>query len=354
MKKILFVILCLFLTACQQIGLQNIKEINDLKIERNDLFEANMGSLSDYDVFEIDENYAYLKYHNKEKKLYEFYRLDKNNNLECMFSYAYSNVEDDLLSIRGIISKGELYITINNFEDTTSKILKIKDQKEQVIYENNNLLWILYNNEDYFLVDETINVGNVESQSYKQSYKYSRFDLKDYQMELLLESTIEIEDSSIKEYDITNISQLADDGFIYQKNNTVYYFDLNTHKSEKIMKLGEQYDSLKGNKDVLFAVKDKNIHFITNQKGSFTDYMYELEYISNINDVSLINNNFYFIYENAFRGYVCVFNTENNSLGVYKYEHSEISGDFKLYNNELYLVTQNNSLLTIQKCTIQD
>ena len=350
MKKILIVIMCLFLTACQQIRSQKINEVNDLKIERNDLFEANVDRLSDYDVFDIDKNYAYLKNHDEAKNLYEFYRLDKNNNLDCIFSYDYSNVEDDLLSLRGIISRGELYITINNFEDNTSKILKINNQKEQVIYENNNLLWILYNNEDYFLVDETINVGNVESQSYKQSYKYSIFDLKAYQMELLLEETIEIKNSSIKDYEITNISQIVDDGFIYQKNKTVYYFNLNTHKSEKIIKLGEQYDSLKGNKDVLFAVKDKNIHFITKQKGKITDYIYDLKYISNVNDVSLINNNLYFIYENAFRGYVCMFDIENNALSIYNYEHSEISGDYKLYNGELYLITQNNNFLKIEKC----
>ena len=354
MKKILIVMLCLFLTACQQIRIQNINEISDLKIEIHDLFEVNVDSLSNYDVFDIDENYAYLKVHNKAAKLYEFYRLDKNKHLDCMFSYSYSNIEDDLLSVRGIISNGELYLIINNFENNTSKILKVNNHKEQVIYENNSLLWVLYNNEDYFIVDESTDIGNTSSEYYKQCYKYSKFDLKDYQMELLLESTIEIENSSVKEYDITNISQLGDDGFIYQKNNTVYYFNLNTHKSEKVMKLDEQYDSLKGNKDVLFAIKDKNIHFITNQKGSFTDYIYELEYIFNINDISLINNNFYFTYENASEGYVCVFNTEKNSLGVYKDEHSEILGDFKLYNNELYCITQNNSLLTIQKCTIHD
>ena len=175
MKKIFIVILCFFLSACQKTTSYTITETKNLKIERDTIFEIEDDIISDCSVFDIDDNYVYLKANNKNNKTYEFYRLNKNNNLEHIYSYSYLKDGDSFLSLIGLISNENLYVIANNFNANTSKILKINNKKEQVLYENNSLLWVIYSNDDYLLIDEMINIGNKYNESYQQNYKYSKF-----------------------------------------------------------------------------------------------------------------------------------------------------------------------------------
>lgn len=351
MKKIFILFLCFMLVACQRVTSYEINPTDELKIERSVLFETNTDIISDAAVFDVDDHYAYLKVQDQDNQLYEFYRLDKDQHLELMFTYPYTKDMESLLSLSGFISKGELYVAENNFYENSSRILKINDQKEQVLYEHDGLLWIIYHNEDSFLVEEMVNNKNSHSQSYQQDYKYLKFDLKDYQMELLLESSIRIENASIKQFDIFNVSQITENGFIYQTDEKIYYYDIDTKESKELLE-NNDYISVYGNETILFAAESRNIHFFVKDHGTYKDYVYPLESISNILDISFTDNRVLFVYEDAFREYVGMFSEDDGMFKLYRYEYSDIDGDFYFYDNGLYLIIQNDHYLTIEKCAL--
>ena len=360
MKKIIIFVLALLLTACSNISKTPLTNVRNIDFTREKIVEIS-DDFNEYNkeirVLEITDQYVYLTIHVEFKKEHQFYRIDNNNNLELIYTYKYG-LWDTNHFLDSDIYNDQIILSLTYPGAQKSKIMRVKDNELETIYEVDGSIFNarIYNQYLYFTED-------IEGPKTGKQYE-TISNIKTIDLEKLTEKTINSNHlkfdtktgklkGSYSKYAI-NPSYSSDEGFMYEKDNYVYYYDFNKDEHIKLFR-NTKYSYNTGSNQCVVKLQNDSIHFIVNEDDKYVDhYIQKSDYgvdVSVHNDDYIDDNKYYLSVDGKVP--LIIFDYKEKELMLYNNEQWYKDGRFILQNGNIYCYKELNDKIIIEKCTIQ-
>lgn len=202
---------------------------------------------------------------------FQFYRRYKETKqLEMIYKTDTSIIVSDY------IQDGNLLLAFPT-DKGCQAVLVDRNNKETILFESESSRYIeiiMYNSSKMILL-------NCESQPKTETSTYEKvqlieIDLKTYEQIILFELNSVYDENRLtyKGSIIGNVGGIDDNGFVYsvemmndegfgddndgESNTSIWYYDLNSHQSEKLFDYGYHVDVILGNKEAIF-IKDYRV-----------------------------------------------------------------------------------------------
>ena len=360
MKKFIILILTLLLTGCgttpvSKTPLTAVKEI-DLTREKimeisDDFNEYN----KDIRIIDINDDYVYLTVHVEFKREHQFYRIDKNNNIESIYTYKYS-LWDSNHYIDSNIYNNQIILSVTYPGLQKSQIMKVKDNELETIYEVDGEIYNSKIYDNFLFFTEDIE-GDKTDKEYEVKLNYQTIDLNTSDKKTIMSTQLKYDTSTGKvkgNYDKIpmNPGYASGEGFVYELGKTVYYYDFSKDEHIKLFK-NDAYSHNTGNDQCVIILKNESLNFVVNEDNQFTGYYVDNnEYgidISSYNDEYIDDQQYYYSVEGKIP--LIIYNYKENILMLYKNDLWYKDGKFIFKNGEIYCLHELEDKIIIEKCT---
>lgn len=363
MKKIIIFVLALLLTACGNVSKTPLTKVNGLKTEKEVLYEIDNNFNVDnesIDVFDIDDQYAYIRIWDFVNKKYDFYRYDDKLELMYRYDYSYIKYPSQIPSVGYVIDNGQLIMSICHIDRdrTYTEIFKVSNNTAHKFYEldarihnlqikNDRLFVYAYNQIDDISNGEVVIKGN--SIFINLTTGHEDAILPSHTTYDILTGETTKDESKFETFD-------SDNGYIYVHDQYVYFHEYKSNQDIKLFKINNDLDKkgcYVGNDQCVITLQEDLLHFIVNEENKYKDF-----YIS-IDDIDFELNYFHGGYIDDQNYYISfsgknqfiIFDYINKELSIYKNNDWHKSGYFNIMNGNIYCINKSEDKIIIEKCT---
>lgn len=371
MKKLIIVMMCLLMCACQD-NILNLKKVNDFSFEKEILYEYenihHAGVNNHIEIIGISDEYTYLSVYIKDDLLNKFYRVDRNNNVEFINEYQFHRKDTLDYAIKGYLYNDSIIFGVKESTKKSYNIYMVSKDKKEIIYSNDHGLHtsILLVNDKYMILDEVYR-NKIDNKLSTQIHNITQYDLKTKEKEILISSDLLVEvvengiiyisgvDINLPNTIINDgINQMNDDGFYYSYGEQEFFYDLNKKESievkfdEKDKFLGEIF---LGNEKMLFNVIGSEYQYFAYKTNDvYSRKKFKLDYRTNILGYMCDDNYMYVQLESSTDRILLRYDVLQDTISQYYHKRSDSNSSFYFDNNQVYFVTRTPKKITIEKC----
>lgn len=363
MKKIIILVLTFLLTACSTVSRTPLTAVNDLDIVKDKLYEIDNLFHVESDlinIFHVDDQCAYINIWNVDENKYEFYKYSDEKELELIHTYEYEyNPRTDKTNSNTscVIYNDQLIFTDRDEDNECTKIFKVKNGKQEKIYEVNALIYEieLRNNCLFFGESKTVEIKE-DVISTDVTYRFLNLDTYKEESSIQLYNEFNYLNGKITENSSSYYTFESDDGHVFEENNYLYFHDYLENKDIQLFKLDKELNKNNyyvGNDQCIVTFYDDAIHFIVKEENKYQDYYIEKDSINYEFDYfhgGYINEQYYFNVSNSKNQFI-MFDYINKEFSVYKNENWHKEGYLHIIDGQVYCIDKKEDKIVIEKCT---